>query len=65
MKLSAVKVTSCYDLMDAAYDATQIWEQSQALGHVPLIDRNPRSKKIAPMPRHEAARYNERTSVAL
>ena len=63
MKLSAVKVTSCYDLMDAAYDATQIWEQSKALGHVPVIDRNPRSKKIAPMTPHEATRYNERTSV--
>ena len=63
MKLSAVKVTSCYDLMDAAYDATQIWEQSKALGHVPIIDRNPRSKKLAPKPPHEALRYNERTSV--
>jgi len=63
MKLSAVKVRSCYDLMDAAYDATQIWEQSKALGHVPIIDRNPRSKKLAPKPPHEALRYNERTSV--
>jgi hypothetical protein len=62
MKLSAAKVTSCYDLMDAAYDASQIWEQSKALGHVPVIDRNPRSKKIAPMPPHEAARYQERTA---
>jgi hypothetical protein len=62
MKLSAAKVTSCYDLMDAAYDAAQIWEQSRELGHVPIIDRNPRGQEIEPMAPHEAARYNERTS---
>ncbi|MGK2908144.1 MAG: transposase, partial [Desulfuromonadales bacterium] len=63
MKLSAAKVTSCYDLMDAAYDAAQIREQSEALGHVPIIDRNPRGQEeIVPMAPHEAARYNERTS---
>ncbi len=39
MKLTGSKVTSCYDLMDAAYDATQIWEQSRELGHVPIIEQ--------------------------
>jgi hypothetical protein len=63
MKLTAAKVTSCYDLMDAAYDAAQIWEQSRKLGHVPIIDRNPRGKDIIPMVAHEATRYNERTAV--
>jgi hypothetical protein len=63
MKLTAAKVTSCYDLMDAAYDAAQIWEQSRELGHVPIIDRNPRGQEIVPMAPHEALRYNERTSV--
>jgi len=63
MKLSAAKVTSCYDLMDSAYDAAPIWEQSKALGHVPIIDRNPRGQEdIVPMAPHEAVRYNERTS---
>jgi hypothetical protein len=62
MKLTAAKVTSCYDLMDAAYDAAQIWEQSRELGHVPIIDRNPRGQEIVPMAPHEAVRYNERTS---
>lgn len=62
MKLSAAKVTSCYDLMDAAYDAAQIWEQSKELGHVPIIDRNPRGQEIVPMAPHEAVRYNERSS---
>lgn len=62
MKLTAGKVTSCYDLMDAAYDAAQIWEQSRALGHVPIIDRNPRGHEVVPMAPHEAVRYNERTA---
>jgi hypothetical protein len=63
MKMTSGKVTYCYDLMDAAYDAAQIWEQSRELDHVPIIDRNPRSKDIVPMAPHEAVRYNERTSV--
>ncbi|WP_303720572.1 transposase [Malonomonas rubra] len=62
MKLTASKVTSCYDLMDAAYDASQIWEQSRELGHVPIIDRNPRGQEVIPMAPHEAIRYNERTA---
>lgn len=62
MKLTSGKVDYCYDLMDAAYDAAQIWEQSKELNHVPIIDRNPRGKEIIPMAPHEAVRYNERTS---
>ena len=62
MKLTAAKVTSCYDLMDAAYEAAQIRAQSQALGHVPIIDRNPRRQTLVPMAPHEAARYQERTA---
>jgi transposase len=33
---------NCYDLMDAAYDAPSIIEHSQSLGHIPIIDKNPR-----------------------
>jgi hypothetical protein len=62
MKLTSSKVTYCYDLMDAAYDAGQVWEQSRELGHVPIIDRNPRGKEVIPMAPHEAQRYNERTA---
>jgi len=62
MKLTSSKVTYCYDLMDAAYDAAQIWEQSRELGHVPIIDKNPRGKEVVPMAPHEAVRYNERTT---
>jgi len=28
--------------MDSAYDAPEIEQKSQSLGHVPIIDRNPR-----------------------
>lgn len=38
------RVTSLYDLMDAAYDAPQIKAHSLGLGHIPMIDPNPRSK---------------------
>jgi hypothetical protein len=64
MKLTSSKITYCYDLMDAAYDARQIWEQSQQLGHVAIIDRNPRhGGEVLPMSTHAAKRYNERSSV--
>jgi hypothetical protein len=62
MKLTIDKVDYCYDLMDAAYDAALLWEQSRELGHVPIIDRNPRRKEVVPMAPHEAKRYNERTA---
>ena len=39
------RIVKCYDLMDAAYDVADIIEHSQSLGHVPLIDKNPRRNK--------------------
>lgn len=43
--LTAGKVINLYDLMDAAYDIPIIFEHSKTLGHVPLIDKNPRRDK--------------------
>ena len=74
--LSAERTTNLYDLMDAAYDAEQIREHSRSLGHVPLIDVNPRGDKAraeelrteARRLKHlgfqlaEQVRYNERTA---
>ena len=70
------RVTSCYDLMDAAYDAPLIKQHSESLGHVPLIDENPRSKvrkaeleeeqkgrREANYKTAESVRYNERSTV--
>jgi hypothetical protein len=41
--MTAGRVTNLYDLMDSAYDAPEIDAKSRALGHVPIIDRHPRS----------------------
>jgi IS5 family transposase len=57
--LTAQRVTSLYDLMDAGYDADGIRDHSRSLGHVPIIER----VKRVEMPKHEASRYRERTSV--
>ena len=62
MKMTTERVTYLYDLMDSAYDAKPIHEVSKALGHVPIIDRNPRRGDALPMTPAEAVRYNERTS---
>lgn len=55
---------SLYDLFDAAYDAPQIDAFSRSLGHVPIIDPNPRRssnpRTLAP---HEKSRFRERSSV--
>lgn len=59
--ITANRVTNLYDLMDAAYCSDELRRHSQSLGHVPLIDHNPRGgdkKQFAP---HEAQRYHERT----
>lgn len=41
--MTAMRVTSLYDLMDNAYDAPEIKAHSRALGHVPLIEPHPRT----------------------
>ena len=70
------RVTNCYDLMDAAYDLPLIKQHSESLGHVPLIDENPRNKerkveiaeeqnrrRKAGYKLTEDIRYNERSTV--
>jgi hypothetical protein len=73
--LTAGRVTNLYDLMDSAYDAPEIKQNSRALGHVPIIDKNPRSapgkaemeaeargRQIAGYKLAEEVRYNERSA---
>lgn len=43
--MTAARITSCYDLMDSAYDCPEIEAHSRSLGHVPIIDENPRADK--------------------
>jgi len=76
-KISHQRVTNLYDLMDSAYDVPQIHDVSQQLGHIPLIDKNPRrdselkkelkaENKRARKVGHQTAekiRYRERSTV--
>ncbi len=75
--MTAARVTNLYDLMDSAYDVPEIKDHSRSLGHVPIIDSNPRStrglkeelKAEAKRRRRlghslaENVRYNERSTV--
>jgi hypothetical protein len=75
-RLTSERVTFLYELMDAAYDAKAISENSRRAGRVPLIDGNPRSKQAKAERAEERQRrdhlnlsdakdrrYNERTNV--
>lgn len=59
--MSAQRVTSLYDVMDAAYCSVEIQEHSRSLGHVPLIDHNPRGGVKDEFEPADAIRYKERT----
>ncbi|MDA1337722.1 MAG: transposase [bacterium] len=73
---TAAKVTSLYDLMDAAYDCPQIEQHSTSLGHVPIIDKNTRrdgkakaeleaeakALRTLNLTTPEKTRYNQRSS---
>lgn len=72
--MTARRVTSLYDVMDTAYDATEIREHSRSLGHVPIIRAPKRKHKEIPfssrdrweareMTWAEADRFRERTMV--
>jgi Transposase DDE domain/Transposase domain (DUF772) len=70
--MTAQRVTSLYDVMDSAYDATEILEHSRELGHVPIVKPVKRRRKyiafegIQPsraLSWAEEERFKERTSV--
>ena len=76
--LTAARVTNLYDLMDSAYDAPEIRAHSESLGHVAIIDANPRSasrkleRKTAARAQRavghvyaEQLRYRERTTASV
>lgn len=59
--ISAERVTNLYDVMDAAYCRAELRDHSRSLGHVPLIEHNPRRGEKIEFAPAEAIRYNERT----
>ena len=61
-QMTALRVTSLYDLMDSAYDAPQIHAFSQRLGHVPIIDPHPRGGDKLPLAPAQAERFKERSA---
>jgi hypothetical protein len=63
MKMTAQRVTNLYDLADSAYDCQILRNESEALGHVAIIERLERGKGLVEMARHEKQRYKERTTV--
>lgn len=74
--MTAQRVTNLYDLMDSGYYADAIFEHSQSLGHVPIIDfaakgeaqkaekeQEKLARKNLNWEPAESIRYNVRTSV--
>jgi hypothetical protein len=59
--ISAERVTNLYDLMDAGYCSLDLHEHSRSLGHVPLIDHNPRGGEKEEFEPPDAVRYQERS----
>ena len=61
-QMTAGRLHNLYDLMDSAYDAPQIAAFSQQLGHVPLIDPNPRRGEKRELDPASKIRFRERTT---
>lgn len=61
MRISAQRVSNCYDLMDAAYCSTVIRREIESAGRVALIDHNPRGGQKREFEPHEAQRYKSRS----
>ena len=63
-QITASRVTNLYDLMDSAYNAPEIFEHSRALGHIPIIDTNPRREGKATLETETRARKNANYALA-
>lgn len=61
--MTAQRITSCYDLMDAGYDCEAIREHSRKLGHVPIIRPQKHGTQKVELDPHEMTRYRERTGI--
>lgn len=63
MQMSSERATILYDLADSAYDAEEIKTFSEKLGHVPVIDPNPRRGGAIELAPARKVRYRERSTV--
>jgi hypothetical protein len=62
-KMSAQRVESCYEVMDAGFDCTAIREHVREMNHVAIIAHQKRGAEKPQMAPHEQMRYRERTAV--
>lgn len=62
-KMSAQRVESCYEVMDAGFDCTAIREHGRDLNHVPIIPYQKRGSGKPQLSPHEQMRYRERSAV--
>ena len=61
--MSTQRVTYCYELMDGAYDAAHIQDDSRCRGHIPIIDPAAHGQNPRPLDWAQQQRYQERTMV--
>jgi len=61
-QMTAQRIVNLYDLTDSAYDAAPIKDVSTRLGHVPIIEHNPRRGEKREMSPAEKTRYAQRSS---
>jgi hypothetical protein len=61
-QISSKRIINLYDLMDAAYDSPEIQIYSMLLGHVPIIDNNPRRGEKILMDPATKSRFGERSN---
>lgn len=61
MLATSSMLTYLYDLADAAYCSPILRDASRNLGHVPLIDHNPRRGEKIPFAPHAAQRFKSRS----
>jgi len=62
-QMTRERITNLYDVMDSAYDAPQIKAFSRSIGHVPIIDHNPRRGEKIHMDPATRIRFGERSAV--
>jgi hypothetical protein len=62
-KMSAQRVESCYEVMDAGFDCTAIREHGRKLNHMPIIPFQKRGSQKPELAPHEQKRYRERSAV--
>ena len=65
MRMTSKKIRASFHLLDSAYDALAIREESKALGHIPIIDPNRRGGSVPEekiMDPEQKERYKNRSN---